>query len=109
MKSNYKINEEQLLKYLNGSLNNDELHEFEKNMAESNLLNDAVEGLQNIKNNETIETHVLSLNSHLHQLTLANKKRKHNNKKPQIFWIIIAIVFIVLICFISFLLITKIF
>ncbi len=102
MKSNYKINEEQLLKYLNGSLNNDELHEFEKKMADSTLLNDAVEGLQTIKNKTSIDHYVSDLNKQLHEFTTSKKRRRLKNKSSINFWIIASIVLIIIICIIGY-------
>ena len=40
---------QKLLDYLNGKLSGDEKHEVEKWMADNDILDEAIEGLQNIK------------------------------------------------------------
>jgi len=48
--SNKDIDNQQLMDYLSGHLSPEQLHEVERSMADSEFMNDAVEGLQNIPN-----------------------------------------------------------
>ena len=50
-----KTSKDKILNYLNNKLSEKERHAFEKLMLEDPFLNDAVEGLQNIENPETVD------------------------------------------------------
>ncbi len=53
------INEHnKLMQYLEGKLSSEEAHAFEKEMADSELLNDAVEGLQQVNDQSKINHYV---------------------------------------------------
>ncbi len=60
------ISEEELVKYLEGSLSNEERHLFEKKTADSSFVNDAIEGLQGFKNKKKLDQYVNQLNKNLH-------------------------------------------
>ncbi len=108
--SNAKINieEQRLLQYLEGKLSSEEAHTFEKEMADSALLNDAVEGLQQLKDNIKINNYVDELNKQLKQYTASKKKRRINYKSQFNFWAIVAIVLILALSIITYLVLYKI-
>lgn len=99
---NTNINKEQLLNYIDGKLANDELHEFEKEMANSNLLNDAVEGLSALQNKKSLDVYVNDLNKHLQQYTSSKKQRRLKHKIELNDWTIYAVILIIALCFIAY-------
>lgn len=101
------INEEQLFSYLNNKLDNDELHEFEKEMANSNLLNDAVEGLSMLQNKKSIDVYVNDLNKQLQQYTSLKKQRRLKNKLAVSDYIIYAVIIILILCVLGYFIIKK--
>ena len=54
-----EIDQETLLKYLEGRLSEEQKHEIEKKMLDSDFTNDAIEGLQEIKNKRIDESNVV--------------------------------------------------
>ncbi len=106
--SKINIEEQKLLQYLEGNLSSEEAHAFEKEMAESALLNDAVEGLQQLKDNTKINHYVDDLNKQLKQYTASKKKRRINYKSQFNFWAIVAIVLIISLAVITYLILHKI-
>ncbi len=96
-----ELNEEQLLSYINGKSTEEEQHEVKKQMNDSSLINDAVEGLQQFSSTKKMSSYVEQINTQLkHQL----KKKKSKNKfyKPDISWQVIAVVIVVVLCLIGF-------
>lgn len=90
------ISREQLMKYLNGELSSEEQHKVEKAMIDSGMINDAVEGLQYIRDKSKLSAIQQELDTHLSQYL---QKRKIRNGKKNIFglsWIIIIIVIVLL-------------
>ena len=94
--SNKEIDNQKLMDYLAGHLSGTEAHEVERWMAESELVNDAVEGLQQVKTGKNIETLVEQLNSDLRK-KLHQKKAGRNKRKLQEYsWVYLAIILILL-------------
>ena len=80
-----------------------EKHELEKQMSDSALLNDAVEGLEHFKNTHEIDAFVSQLNANLHKQI--EKKKKHKKRRglkeqPWIYLAITIILSLLIICFI---------
>jgi len=94
----YQNNDEQLIKYLEGKLSGEELYEFEKQMSDSSMLNDAAEGLETIKNKHKIDNYVNDLNKHLHNYTSSKKKRRLKNKLELNDWTLLSIILIITLC-----------
>lgn len=89
--------EELMLKYLNGELTQQEAHAFEEQMANSPMLNDAVEGLSSVKNANQIDGYVKELNMQLKNYTSSKtKKRKRGIEVNYI--VIVAIVLMIVFC-----------
>lgn len=100
-----EINDKQLKNYLSGKGSEDENRLIEKQIADSEFINDAVEGLQSLNlANHTLDAFVSNLNK---QLNRHLKKKKHLKEKRRInlFWIILAVIIILLTCFAIFFLI----
>ena len=63
--SNKDIDNQKLMDYISGKLSQQEQHELEKEMADNELMNDAVEGLKSIKDQQSIQSYVEQLNKNL--------------------------------------------
>ena len=107
METNNTNYNEQLLKYLDGKLVGNELHEFEKQMAENNFVNDAVEGLESVKNKKNIDVYVNDLNKHLQQYTSSKKQRRLKNKLELNDWTLLAILLVISLCVVAYIVIKK--
>lgn len=95
-------NDDRLMKYLEGKLSGEELYEFEKQMADSDLLNDAVEGLEAMKQQKNIDVYVNDLNKHLQQYTSSKKKRRLKNRLELNDWTLLSIFLIIALCVIGY-------
>ena len=69
------VDEQKLMDYLQGKLNAEQAHEVEKLMADSGFLNDAVEGLSELKDKQRIAMILHELNSKLHVKTQQQKRK----------------------------------
>ena len=100
--SNKDIDNQKLMDYLSGKLSADEKHDFEKSLIDSEMMNDAVEGLEKLKNTD-VSAVVRQLNKNLHKQL--NKKRSKKIKRgirdlPWLYFTIILGLIIILIGFI---------
>ena len=93
-----EINNEDLMKYLQGKASEEERFAIEKQMAGSSFLNDAVEGLQNFKDPVQVHEYVEQLNRQLHKHTAKKLLRKNKRKLKEQNWLVIAILSILAIC-----------
>ncbi len=73
---NKEIEQEKLLDYLNKNLSASEAHEVEKQMADDEFMNDAVEGLEKFKNKKDLVLLVQQLNKDLKKQTQKKKSEK---------------------------------
>ncbi len=90
------INQEQLLSYLNDKLSKDEIHELEEQLIDNDFENEALEGLQAIKNKQQINHTVEMLNYELKKKTAKKKAfRKRLDIKDQT-WLYIAVFLVLL-------------
>jgi hypothetical protein len=101
--SNKDIDNQKLMDYLSGQLSGEEKHELEKQMSDSDLLNDAVEGLEHFKNPKDIDMFVTQLNANLHSQIEKKKLHKRNRTfkdQPWVYLTIVLILSLIIICFI---------
>ena len=96
------VDNDGLLQYLTGGLDKDELHEFEKQMADSPFVDDAVEGLQAFKTKEHIQNYAAELNRQLQKQLQAKKSRREKRKLKSNSVTIIAIVVILVLCVLAY-------
>lgn len=96
------LNEDQLKKYLSGEISDEELHAVEKQMADSNFVNDAVEGLQAFGPSTKLDDYVSQLNKNLSRQLESKKQHKEKRKIRDMQWIIIAVITILLLCVLAF-------
>lgn len=97
-----EFNEAELKKYLSGETPAEDLHAIEKKMADSEFINDAVEGLQSFSSAKKMDDYVAQLNKNLHQQLDAKKLRKEKRKISDMRWIIIAVITVLLLCVLAF-------
>ena len=95
---NKDIDHQQLMDYLDGKLSTGESHEVERQMAENELLNDAMEGLQEIPNKRDIATYVEQLNRGLQKSLNRKRQRREKRKLKEGPWGYVAIIVIIMLC-----------
>jgi len=105
--SNKDIDNQKLMDYLSGKLSAEEKHEVEKQIADSDFLNDAVEGLDEVKNKKELAFFVEQLNSELHNQLEKKKKKKLKRSLKEQPWLYLAIILLLLLSIISFIVIRK--
>jgi len=108
--SNKDIDNQQLMDYLSGKLSGEALHELERSMAGDEFLNDAVEGLQQVKNPRNMQSYVEELNAAMQKSLEKKKKRRHRlrNRLKDEPWTYIAIVVVVALCIVAYVVIRQI-
>src|SRR5688500_8104935 len=95
------ISEEMLRKYLAGELHGDALHAVERQIADSSFMNDAVEGLQNMRTSH-LDEYVKELNQNLHNQLAERKHRKEDKSVKGMPLILFAVVLIILLCILGY-------
>ena len=106
---NKDIEQDKLLDYLNKKLSAAEAHEVEKQMADDDFMNDAVEGLEQFKNKKDLSSLVEQLNRDLKKQTEKKKLKKEKRKLKELPWLNITIVIILLLALISYFVVKKFF
>lgn len=74
-----QLSEEELLKYLDDNVPEEEKYSIEKKIDNSPFEADALQGLLQVQNKENLHKHVNQLNQKLHQLT-AKRQRKEKER-----------------------------
>ncbi|HJS54505.1 MAG TPA: hypothetical protein VJ765_08180 [Chitinophagaceae bacterium] len=102
-----EVDQETLLKYLEGKLSNEQKHEIEKKMLGSEFTDDAMEGLQEIRNKDKIPSLLKQLNYDLYKKLEKKKKRREKLRFKDQPWLYIAIVIILLLIVLSYIVIHR--
>ena len=105
--SNKDIDNQKLMDYLSGKLSAEEKHEIEKQMADSDFVNDAVEGLEDVKNKKDLSLFVEQLNTNLNKLLDKKKKRKQKRALKDQPWLYLAVIILLMLIIICFIVIKK--
>jgi anti-sigma factor RsiW len=105
--SNKDIDNQQLMDYLSGHLSPEELHEVERSMADSEFVNDAVEGLQHITDKKDLQVYVDELNATMQKSLQKKKLRRQKRRLKDDPWGIIAVALVILLCIIAYIVIRK--
>ena len=105
--SNKDIDNQKLMDYLSDKLSQEEKHEFEKNIADSEMLNDVVEGLEKFKNKKDVTALVEQLNANLKKQLKKKKEKKLKREIKNLNWIYFSIILILIIILIGFIIIKK--
>lgn len=106
--SNKDIDNQKLMDYLSGKLSEKEKHDVEKQMADNEMLNDAVEGLQQFKDKKKAEMYADQLQKQLQQYIREKKARRE--KRTKIIdnqWIYLAILLVIALAIIAYVVISK--
>jgi len=104
--SNKDIDNQKLMDYISGKLPAVETHDFEKTLVDSEMMNDAVEGLQKIKNKD-ISGLVEQLNANLHKQLEKSKSKKLKRRIKDLPWLYLIIILVLIFILISFFIIKK--
>jgi hypothetical protein len=90
------VDQETLLLYLQGKLSEDKKHEVEKKLMESEFTDDAMEGLQEIRDKEQIPYIVEMLNRELKKKTEKKKKQREKMRIKDQPWLYISILILII-------------
>jgi hypothetical protein len=96
------LRNDDLLKYLQDDLSKDDQHKVEKQIADSDFVSDAVEGLQGMKNKRSIEQYVDELNRNLQKHVSVKKQRKEKRRLKDQPWIIVAVIVVIGLCIVAY-------
>lgn len=102
-----EVDQETLLRYLQGQLSAEQQHAVEKNLVDEDFEAEALEGLQNIQNKKNISALVEQLNLDLKKKTTKKKawrKRRDIKMEP---WLLIAVVLILLFVVLGYIIIHR--
>lgn len=102
-----EVDQQTLLKYLEGKLTAEEQHELEKNALDNDFEADALDGLQSFGNKGKIEGLVKELNKDLAKNTAKKKKWPYKRQAKLEPWLLITIVLVLVIAIISYVIIHK--
>jgi anti-sigma factor RsiW len=105
--SNKDIDNQKLMDYLSDKLSAEERHEVEQALVDSDLMNDALEGLQKFKNKKEIGSFVEELNANLKKQIDKKKSKNEKRRIKDMPWLYFSIVLIIIIILISFAVIWK--
>lgn len=105
--SNKDIDNQKLMDYLSNKLSEAERHAFEKQMIDSDFVNDAVEGLQQMPDQHKILQLAENLNADLHRRLDKTHQRKLKRKIKEQPWIYFTIILILLLIVISYFIISR--
>ena len=105
--SNKDIDNQKLMDYLSNKLSAEEKHEMEKQMADSDFVNDAVEGLEEVKNKKNLSLFVEQLNTNLHKQLDKKRRRKQKLALKDQPWLYLAVIILLLLIAICFIIIKK--
>jgi len=112
MSENYKdilsnlstdVDQETLLLYLQGKLSDEKKHEVEKKFIQNEFDDDALEGLQEIKDKQQIQYMVEMLNRDLKKKTAKKKLRRDKMRikdQPWLYFSILILLLLLALCFI---------
>ena len=102
-----EVDQETLLRYLQGQLSAGQQHEVEKRLVDEGFETEALEGLQAIQNKKNIAGLVEQLNQDLKKKTTKQKEGRRKRDVKVEPWILIAIVLILILVVLGYLVIRK--
>jgi hypothetical protein len=105
--NNKDIDNRQLMDYLNDQLSEANKHAIEKNMANDDFINDAIEGLQEFDSTKHITSLVEQLDKGLQKKITKSKNRRNKRKWKDQPYTYIAIVIILLLLIVSYIVIKN--
>ncbi len=102
-----EVDQETLLRYLQGQLTDEQKHDVEKKMLGSEFTDDAMEGLQQFTNKDKLANLVELLNRDLKKKLEKKKQRRERLKIKDQPWLYITIVIILLLIVLSYVVIQR--
>ena len=105
--SNKEIDNQKLMDYLSDKLSQEDKYEFEKELIDSDLMNDAVEGLEKFNDKKDLQSFVEQLNTNLKKQIEKKKYKKEKYRIKEMPWLYLTIIIIIVIILISFLVIWR--
>lgn len=100
-----QLSDEELLKYLDDNIREEDKYFIEKKINNSAFESDALQGLSQVQNKENLKKQVSQLNQKLYQLT--SKKTRKEKRKINIYqWIILTILILLFVCIIGYVIIS---
>jgi hypothetical protein len=104
---NPDIDQETLLRYLEGKLSHEQQHEVEKKMLDDEFTSDALEGLKEIRNKQGISELIKELNRDLKKKTDKKKRFREKMQLKMDPWILITVFIILTLVIISYIIIKR--
>ncbi len=101
--SSKDFDNQKLMEYLSQQLSKEESHDLEKSMVDDPLLNDAMEGLEQLKHKKNINQYVYQINYDLQKKLSKKQSRKEKRKfkdQPWVYFTIIFLLVLLVVCFI---------
>jgi anti-sigma factor RsiW len=105
--SNKDIDNQKLMDYLSGRLPNEQKHEVERWMADNNFSEEALEGLQQFKDPQALQSYVDTLHKDLYKHLQQRKKRKEKRKIKEAPWLYLSAFLILVLSIIAYIIIKK--
>ncbi len=105
--SNKDIDNQKLMDYLGGKLSDQEKHEVEEWMADSDFSDEAMEGLQEFSNRNELKQYVDGLNKDLSTYIQKKKNRREKKRLKEYPWTYIAIFLLISLCIIAYVVIRE--
>jgi hypothetical protein len=100
--SNKDIDNQQLMDYLSGKLSDKERHALEQQMVDSDLLNDAMEGLEKFGDKKDVQGYVEQLNAALQKNLAKKRQRREKRRWKDSLWGYVAVLLIIALCVITY-------
>lgn len=101
------VDQEKLMQYLQGQLDETQKHEVEKQLLQDEFNEDAMEGLQEIRDKEQLQYMVEMLNRDLKKKTEKKKKRREKMKIKDQPWLYISLLILILLLVMSYIVIKR--
>lgn len=97
-----ELEDQQLMDYLSGKMQQHEIHDMEAQMLEDPFLEDAMEGLSTISSTKEVNTNVAALRKNLHQQLQKKKEKKKRRNNLSSYWTYIAILVVLVTIVVSY-------
>lgn len=102
-----EVDQETLLLYLQGKLSEEKKHEVEKLIMQDDFEEDAVDGLQEIKDKQQIQYMVEMLNRDLKKKTAKKKARREKMRIKDQPWLYVSLLILLLLIVLSYIVIHR--
>jgi predicted secreted protein len=101
------IDQETLLKYLNGQLSEEKKHEVEKYLVDNEFDDEALEGLQQFKSQQDIQFFTEQLNRDLKKKLEKKNVRREKLKLKDQSWLYLTVIILLLLIILAYIVVRK--